>query len=221
MSAQYPSLRVVSTLDEYRQQVAANPAAGLIDLAQAVPGVVLDIRYATARNLLGTAVYASARAYARRPVAESLAQVQAALAAHGLGLCIFDAYRPYHVTVRFYEHVQDETFAAPPWRGSRHNRGASVDVGLVSLATGHPAPLPTDFDELTLAAAHYNQLPAHVLLNRCVLRAAMLAQGFVSYAAEWWHFDHETWADFDLLDLPFEVLEDNLGRDSADLAVAD
>ncbi|UYZ63428.1 M15 family metallopeptidase [Hymenobacter weizhouensis] len=208
MSFTYPGLAVVSSGAEYRRQVAGQPAGELVDLARHIPDLVLDIRYATAQNLLGRPVYELARAYLRRPVAEALARVQAALAGRGLGLCVYDAYRPYHVTVRFYEHVQDETFAAPPWRGSRHNRGASVDVGLVELPSGRPVPLPTDFDELTPAAhARYAQLPAHVLLNRCVLLAAMQAQGFVNYPGEWWHFDHASWASFGLLDLPFEALE--------------
>ena len=200
-------LPVISSILDYRQRVAANPERRLVDVARLIPGLVLDIRYATARNLLGRPVYSQARALLRQPVAEALSRVQTALGCLGLGLCVYDAYRPYSVTVSFFEQVRDEQFAAPPWRGSRHNRGCSVDVGLVDRASGRQLPLPTDFDELTPAAhSHFSRLPSHVLFNRSILMAAMKQQGFVNYPGEWWHFDHHRWSDFDLLDLPFEEL---------------
>ncbi|UPL48006.1 M15 family metallopeptidase [Hymenobacter sublimis] len=208
MSANPFGLVLISSPEEYHQRVAADAEHQLVNLLDLIPDLVLDIRYATSRNLLGEAVYPSAKAYLRRPVAEALQRVQQALARQGLGLCVYDAYRPYSVTVRFYEHIRDENFAAPPWRGSRHNRGCSVDVGLVEQATGRHLPLPTDFDELKPAShATFSALPNHVILNRSTLLAAMKRQGFVNYPKEWWHFDFHRWADFDLLDLSFEALD--------------
>ncbi|SET70792.1 M15 family metallopeptidase [Hymenobacter actinosclerus] len=200
-------LPLICSVHEYRAQVAADPDQQLVELAAEVPGLVLDLRYATPNNLAGRPLYPRARALARRPVAAALARVQVALAPYGAGLCVYDAYRPYHVTREFYELIGDENFAAPPWRGSRHNRGCSLDVGLVLRETGQPLPLPTAFDELTPAAhARYPHLPAHVLFNRSLLLAAMRQQGFQNYPAEWWHFDHPRWPEFDLLDLSFEEL---------------
>lgn len=207
MSANPFGLSLIRSVEHYRQQVALNAEHELVDLTEVIPGIVLDIRYATAHNILGEVLYPSAKAYLRRPAAEALRQVQMDLAARGLGLCVYDAYRPYSVTVRFYEHIQDENLAAPPWRGSRHNRGCSVDVGLVELATGRHIPLPTDFDELVPAAhSTYYRLPNYILLNRITLLAAMKTKSFVNYPQEWWHFDFYRWAEFDLLDLPFDVL---------------
>lgn len=200
-------LTVISSLPEYQQRVAHHPERELVDLTVLIPELVLDIRYATGQNLLGRPLYTQARAFLRRPVAEALSRVQAALRRLGLGLCVYDAYRPYGVTVQFFEHIRNEKFAAPPWRGSRHNRGCSVDVGLVECATGRHLPLPTDFDELTPAAhSNYANLPPHVLFNRSILLAAMKRQGFINYVDEWWHYDYQHWSDFDLLDLPFEEL---------------
>lgn len=208
MSDPYHGLPVITSVGDYRQLVQANPSHALVDVAALIPGIVLDIRYATNQNIFGAAVYPAARALLRQPVAEALAAVQYSLAERGLGLCLYDAYRPYSVTVRMYEQVQDENFAAPPWRGSRHNRGCSVDVGLIELKTNELVPLPTDFDDLSPAAhSRYGQLPAHVMLNRSVLLATMRQYGFINYPGEWWHYDHQQWAEFDLLDLPFDAVQ--------------
>jgi D-alanyl-D-alanine dipeptidase len=207
MSASPYGLSVISSPEQYHRQVQASAGHELVDLAEHIPGIELDIRYATPNNMMGEVVYPQARAFLRRPVAEALAEVQQSLAERGLSLCVYDAYRPYSVTVRMYEQIQDENFAAPPWRGSRHNRGCSVDVGLVKLSNGQRVPLPTDFDDLTPAAnSYYGDLPAHIMLNRSILLATMHYYGFINYPNEWWHFDHSRWAEFDLLDLPFDAV---------------
>lgn len=200
-------LRVISTPEYYHRQVSQTPDSELVNLAEFVPGIVLDIRYATAANILGRPLYQQPVAYLRRPVAVALRAVQSELASVGIGLKVFDAYRPYSATVAFYDHVRDETYAAPPWRGSRHNRGCSVDVTLVSLSSGEGLIMPTDFDELTpAAAANFPKAPTLALLNRAVLRAVMSRHGFEQYPGEWWHFDHTCWQDHDLLDLEFKAL---------------
>lgn len=201
-------LRVVTTPDYYRRQVRETPESELVNLAEFIPSIKLDIRYATAANLLGRPLYQQPVAYLRRPVAAALRAVQTELAAVGIGLKVFDAYRPYSATVAFYDHVRDETYAAPPWRGSRHNRGCSVDVTLMSLSTGQDLEMPTDFDELTPAAhADFLEAPTLARLNRAVLRAVMSRHGFQQCPDEWWHFDHSCWADYDLLDLEFAAIQ--------------
>jgi D-alanyl-D-alanine dipeptidase len=201
-------LRVVTTPDDYRRQVQNTPDSELVNLAEFIPGIMLDIRYATTANVLGRALYSQPAAYLRRPVARALRAVQLELATVGIGLKVFDAYRPYSVTVAFYDHIGNETYAAPPWRGSRHNRGCSVDVTLVSLSTGQALMMPTDFDDLTPAAhADYGQVPTLALLNRAVLRAVMSRHCFQQYPGEWWHFDHTCWEEHDLMDLEFGALQ--------------
>lgn len=200
------NLSVVSNVAVYQQQAQANPEAKLVDLQELIPAIQLDICYATTANVLGEPLYPTAAAFLREPAAAALRQVQAALAAHGVGLVVFDAYRPYSVTVRFWNQIQDETYAAPPWRGSRHNRGCSVDVGLVD-ASGQPLPMPTDFDDLTPAAhAAYEPVTAEARRNRTLLLDTMAAFNFVNYPAEWWHFDFARWPEFELLDIPFSAL---------------
>ena len=201
-------LRVVTTPDYYRRQVRETPDSELVNLAEFIPGIILDIRYATAANLLGRPLYQAPKAFLRRPAAAALRAVQEELATVGIGLKVFDAYRPYSATVAFYDHVRDETYAAPPWRGSRHNRGCAMDITLVSLSTGEQLVMPTDFDDLTPAAhADFSEIPALAQLNRAVLRAVMSRHCFEQYPGEWWHFDHKCWENQDLMDLEFADLQ--------------
>ncbi|RAK65092.1 D-alanyl-D-alanine dipeptidase [Hymenobacter edaphi] len=197
----------VTEAAQYRQQVRQDARQELVDLAQLIPGLRLDIRYATTHNLTGQRIYPEAAAFLRRPVAEDLLRVQQTLARQGYALKIYDAYRPYAATVRLYEALPDQTYAAPPTRGSKHNRGCSVDLGLIDLKTGRDVALPTEFDAMTPAAhSDYQQLPAAAIQHRAILHRAMQQHGFRNYPAEWWHFDHQGWEQYPLLDLPFSAL---------------
>lgn len=185
-------------------------SAGLVDVTARIPGLVLDVRYATTNNFVGAAVYPGPRCWLQAEVAERLAAVQADLASLGLGLKIFDCYRPFSVQERFWELVADERYVGKPVRdsngapleGSRHNRGAAVDVTLINLATGEELPMPTEYDDFSeRAAADFPDLPEEVLANRQTLTAAMTAHGFSVLPSEWWHFDADGWEGYPLLDI--------------------
>src|ERR1044071_5864129 len=92
-----------TTMDGYLASVKSNPNKELINLEKFVPGLVLDIRYATTNNFTGEKIYNLPRAYARKPVAEALKKAQADFNKLGYGIKIFDAYRPYSPTIKFYE----------------------------------------------------------------------------------------------------------------------
>jgi D-alanyl-D-alanine dipeptidase len=169
--------------------LAAGPTQDeLVDVAQAVPGIELDLRYATADNFLKEAVYPCGRCLLRRAAAEALAKAQAALAAKGLGLRVWDCYRPPAVQRKMWALVPDARFVANPARGSIHNRGAAVDLTLVD-AKGNALAMPTAFDDFTPAAAAEAPATPEAAKNRATLRAAMEAAGFVGIRSEWWHFD--------------------------------
>ncbi len=198
----------VSSVSEYRGQVAQNPARELVDLGVYLEESVFDLVYATSDNFMGRPVYTKPVAYLRKPAAEALRAVEAELATMGYGLKIWDAYRPYRVTVEFYEHVLDSTFAASPYTGSKHNRGCAVDLTLIDKATGEELAMPTPFDEFTPRAhVEYTDLPDDVLRNRELLVQTMAKHGFNVYADEWWHFDFQDWDQYSLMDLEFEELE--------------
>ncbi len=182
----------------------------LVDVTRAVPGVVLDVRYATDRNFMGVALYDRARAYVVRPAAEALARVQQRLARYGLGLVVYDAYRPWSVTWAFWEATPpaQRGFVAEPRFGSKHNRGAAVDVGLVALQTGEAVEMPSDYDEFTArAASDYAGGTRRSRHYRAILRQAMLAEGFEPNPTEWWHYDLASWRRFPLLNVSFATLD--------------
>jgi len=152
-------------------------------------------------------MYQQARAFARLPVVKALQQVEADLQTRGLGLKIYDAYRPYSVTVKFYEMAKDTNFVANPRQGSKHNRGCAVDLSLIDLKTGKELDMPTGFDSFSRkAAANYPAVSPTQLNNRELLKTIMQAHGFKVLNTEWWHYDFNGWAGYELLDIPFGAL---------------
>lgn len=187
---------------------AAPPASApdVVDVAGAIPDAVLDLRYATERNLVGRALYpAGARCLLLRPVAERLAGAAARLRAHGLRLRLYDCYRPLSVQRELWRIHPTPGLVADPAKGSHHNRAAAVDVGLAD-ARGDAVPLPTDFDAFgpRARAGAVEGVGKAARRNRDLLRAAMQAQGFRVNRLEWWHFDAPEARGAPVLDLPLE-----------------
>ncbi len=193
---------------EYLSTVKANANKELIDLEKFVPGLVLDIRYATTNNFTGEKIYNLSKAYSRKPVAESLKKIQAELKKEGLGIKIFDAYRPYKATVKFYEVYHDTTYVASPYRGSRHNRGCALDLTIVKLSTGEELKMPTEFDSFKKEAWPTSVVKDPIVKkNREKLITVMEKHGFKVNSSEWWHYDFIGWKQYEVLDIDFEELE--------------
>ena len=123
----------------------------LVDVTTVIPDAVLDIRYATEKNFTGKAVYPVATCKLRRAVATRLAKAAATLRKHDRRLLIWDCYRPKSIQDVFWKLVPDERYVADPKKGSRHSRGAAVDVGVVDK-DGNAVTLPTAFDDFSEAA---------------------------------------------------------------------
>ncbi|WP_129716991.1 M15 family metallopeptidase [Pedobacter sp. SYP-B3415] len=207
-NAQNPyGLKIINNYISYQASVKENPDNRLVEIKKAVPSIRLDIRYATKNNFMNRVMYSQPRAFARKPVVEQLKNVQAALRKQGLGLKIYDAYRPYAVTLDFFRQAADKDFVANPNKGSKHNRGCAVDLTLVSLKTGKELPMPTPFDSFKPeAAARYANLTPAVKKNRDLLISVMQRHGFRVIYNEWWHFDFNGWQNYSLMDIPFEKL---------------
>lgn len=184
--------------------LAAAPAGALADVAPLVPDAILDLRYASDANFLGHAVYpAGARCLLLPAVADRLARAAARLRARGLRLRLYDCYRPLAVQREMWRLVPRRGFVADPARGSNHNRGAAVDVGLAA-ADGSEVELPTPFDafEPRARADARAGITRAARRNRDLLRAAMEAQGFRVNRMEWWHFDAPEARGAPVLDAP-------------------
>lgn len=208
VQAQEPKgLKIINTVAKYQSSLSSNPTKELIDIKKAIPDIVLDIRYATTNNFMGRVMYPQASAFARKPVVAQLKKIQLELKKKGYSLKIFDAYRPYAITVAFYEQASDKNFVADPAKGSKHNRGCAVDLTLVDLKTGKDIPMPTAYDSFSAAAApSYQNLPAELIKNRDFLIRTMEANGFKVISNEWWHFDFIGWQNYELMDIPFSKL---------------
>jgi D-alanyl-D-alanine dipeptidase len=196
------------TLQQYQQQVKVDPEKELVNLATVIPGIVLDIRYATANNFTGEVIYNLSRAYARKPVAEALKKAQEEFSTHGVGIKVYDAYRPYSATVKFYEVYRDTTYVASPYKGSRHNRGCAIDMTLVDLKTGEELRMPTAYDSFKKEAWPTTPVKDPIVKkNRDLIISVMHKHGFKVNASEWWHFDFSGWQKFEVMDIDFEELE--------------
>jgi len=202
-------LEIVSSREAYLKSIAEDENNRLIDLEQYIPGVVLDIRYADTNNFTHKKIYTQPKAFLRKPAADSLLKIQRLLAEKGLGIKIYDAYRPYAGTLYFYEVYPDTTFVAAPWKGSIHNRGCAVDLSLINLATGEELLMPTPFDDFSPAASHnYMELDSVKIANRAVLFNIMTENGFTFYEHEWWHYNIKGRDKFKLMDISFEDLSE-------------
>ncbi len=187
--------------------LAAGPDAGtgasLADAATRVPGLVVRLPYATEDNFLGRAVYPeNARCLLLPGVAERLARAARALEPRGFRLMAWDCYRPIHVQWAMWKLVPRKGYVADPHTGSNHNRGAAVDVTLVTL-DGTPVEMPTAFDTFGPTAHHGSSAgTAEARAHRETLRQAMVDAGFRPNRMEWWHYDAPERRGAPLLDVP-------------------
>ena len=182
----------------------------LVDLASLDPTLRFDIRYAGTNNFMGTPFYRQAKAWLQRPAADALLLALRQLQQEGFGLTIFDAYRPWYVTWMFWAGTPESLrqFVADPASGSRHNRGAAVDLTLHRLESGEPVSMGSGYDEFTERSyPDYPGITPEEREHRNLLISTMEEYGFTVYPFEWWHFDYRDWSEYPILNLTFEELE--------------
>lgn len=204
---------VTEKYDDYQKQVAKDPSKKMIEVKSRIPGIVYDLRYASTNNFMRRLMYPANTniTFLRVPAITALEKVQQELNQSGLGLKIFDAYRPYSVTVKFWELVKDERYVANPSKGSGHNRGTTVDLTIINLTTRLELNMGTDFDNFSDTAHHsFSSLSEDILQNRILLKTTMEKYGFKAYNEEWWHYSLADAAKFELLDIEFKKLKKDL-----------
>ena len=146
----------------------------------------------------------------QKPAAKAVKRVHDKLKKQGLGLVIFDGYRPWAITKLFWEVTPEDKqkFVANPDKGSKHNRGCAVDLSIFDLKTGQPVPMPSGYDEFTeRASPNYAGGTEEENHNRELLRKLMEDEGFTVNPNEWWHFDYKNWEDYAIYDISFAEAE--------------
>lgn len=163
--------------------------ADLVPVTDYVPGVRVDLKYASEDNFTGQVIYGFTEAHLRYGTVQKLAAAQEALAAEGYSLLIWDAFRPAESQFRLWEVCPNPVYVANPEKGfSSHSRGNTVDVTLV-LADGSPVEMPTEFDDFSpLADRDYSDVPEAAASHARLLEDVMTDCGFKPYSGEWWHF---------------------------------
>ena len=207
------SLKIISKWSDYKQRVKADSTKKMVELKSLMPNIVYDLRYATTNNFMHRLMYPenTSQTYLRLPVAIALAKAQKELNEKGLGLKIFDAYRPYSVTVKFWELVHDERYVANPSKGSGHNRGIAVDLTIINLKTEEELNMGTGFDNFTDSAHQsFTNLSEEILQNRILLKSTMEKHGFKPLETEWWHYFIANVDRFEVLDIDFKKLNKNV-----------
>ena len=202
-------LKPIKDKISFYNMVERDSLQAMIELKSLIPAVQYELRYASKNNFTGQRLYPknTHTTYLRRKPAMALAKVAEELRGKGLGIKIWDAYRPYRTTVRFWKLIHDERFVANPSKGSGHNRGTSVDLTLVDLKTGKELEMPTPFDDFSPAAFHGAlNIDDFRIKNRALLKSTMEKHGFVPLETEWWHYSWQGASAYDVLDLSFKVL---------------
>jgi D-alanyl-D-alanine dipeptidase len=170
----------------------------LADIRSLDSTIQVEVRYAGSNNFTGAPLpgYEATRVLLRREAAEALARVQRRLRTGGMGLKVFDGYRPVRATAAMVDwarrtgqlHLLRDGYISSH---SRHNRGLAVDLTLVDFSMGgREVYMGTAYDAFS-DSAHYANAAGRILRYRQLLRQMMESEGFRQYEEEWWHYRFE------------------------------
>lgn len=183
-------------------------ASDLVSVRTIDPPPLEEIRYATTYNFTGEVLYPFPAAFVHKDLIGPLTRVQRDLAKLGLGLKIYDGYRPLSVQQKMWDLIRDERYVSNPAKNKgRHTRGTAVDVTLVNKL-GNELEMPTPFDDFTERAHRDGKdWTAGQRRNSELLEGVMKKHGFIPYPYEWWHFDFGGWENRPPLDVPFQNIK--------------
>lgn len=162
----------------------------LVRVTDYLPSVREELAYASENNFTGQQIYDFYNAYLRYGTVKKLSAVCEELEAQGLGILIWDGYRPVSAQKALWDICPDERYVSHPVTGSRsHCRGSAIDLTLYDLQTGEKLSMPTGFDDFSkLADRDYSDCTEEAAQNALLLENVMKKYGFKPYSAEWWHF---------------------------------
>lgn len=192
------------------------PEPELVDLHVIDPTIVIELRYATSRNIAGRPLYPpNMPALVRPSVAAKLVQAQNELLPRGYRLKIWDAYRPKAAHDQLWQLYPDKRYVGNPTDGvgSLHTWGVAVDATLVD-DKGRDVQMPTEFDEFTPAAMlKYTGRDPFVKGHLHTLQRAMARAGFLGMRTEWWHFISKGWTKYRPIDAPALLTQDRAANE--------
>lgn len=201
---------IISTKAQYKKLVEANIKNRMVDLKKMIPGLLVDLKYASPNNFTHKILYKKATTtYLRYDAAEALLAVQKSLNKKGFALIIYDAYRPYSVTKLMWDLIKDERYVANPKNGSGHNKGIAVDLSLINISSNGELDMGTSFDNFT-ELAHHSYTPhldSGIRANRYLLQNTLESFGFKSLETEWWHYSWNSPEEYDIIDISFKKIK--------------
>lgn len=208
LQSNYPK-GMIKNYEKYLVMITRFPEKKLVKISDIIPTATINLKYAQSDNFFKKPVYSKEIAFLNVKACESLKKVQDEMLKDGYRLVIWDAYRPYSVTVLMWNIVKDARYAAPPEKGSRHNRGMAVDVSFEKI-NGEQVEMPTKFDECKRESSPlFNGISKQARANRDYLIHKMSKYGFKVLNSEWWHFDYKEYWTVPVMDISFESLENH------------
>ena len=164
--------------------------ADFVRIIDYIPTARVELAYATVNNFTGYRIYDFTDSYLRYGTVKKLVKVSEELVEQGIGLIIWDGFRPAAAQAKLWEICPDPNFVSHPVTGKRtHCRGNTVDISLYDLETGEDLPVPTGYDNFTAYADRdYSDSSEDAAANARLLEQIMEKYGFTPYFAEWWHF---------------------------------
>ena len=204
----YVELCVMELLLTQRLQtlmVQKNPKKDLIDVEKYIPGIIIDLQYATKNNFTGVALYKYPKAYLHIEPVKELKKIEDELQYKGLTLKIFDAYRPYSITCKMWQLTPNRHYIANPKKGSNHNRAIALDLTIADIKTGKELDMGTCFDNFTDSAHHgFQNISIKAKNNRKLLKDIMSKHGFRALEKEWWHYTWRQDIGYEIMDIGFD-----------------
>ena len=210
-----PETQISTTAFQTVPETAPEPHdEDFVLLKDYIPGIVIDLKYASTDNFTGQVIYESDDAYLRYGTVKKLMQVQEELNKQGLSLKLWDGYRPPAAQWKLWDICPDANYVSDPNKGfSSHSRGNTVDVTLAD-ENGMELDMPTGFDDFTKRAdRNYSDCTELQRTNALLLEELMIRYGFKPYAKEWWHY-----SDTVKYEVAYEISQDH--RRSRWLALA-
>lgn len=181
---------IITFLSALLSFVVWGQQSDFVRLKDLSPDFVYELKYATPDNFLKQAVYDCGECYLRKSTAEALVKANEAFKQLGYRIKLFDCYRPLSVQKKMWKILPGTHYVANPAKGSKHNRGAAVDLTLVD-AQGKELNMGTPFDFFEKEAHHtYTQHSKEVLENRKLLKETLDKFNFKSIYSEWWHYEY-------------------------------